>query len=85
MQVMTVPGWLGVALPILLMGLLWLAEAAADKPAHALFGDRIVLLALLIPAAVLGWSTVAVTSLSLAVLAAMLWPTRTPKTQLTPD
>jgi hypothetical protein len=85
MQVMTVPGWLGVALPVLLMGLLWLAEAAADKPAHALFSDRIVLLALLIPAAVLGWSTVAVTSLSLAVLAALLWRARTPTTQLTPD
>lgn len=84
-QVMTVPAWLGIALPVLLMGLLWLGEGSAGPRARALFGDRILLIAGFIPIAFLGWNTIAVAALSLVALGGLLWTTRAPRKQLTAD
>lgn len=85
MQIMTVPGWLGIVLPVVLLALLWLGQAIAGARMCALFGDRILLLALLIPPASLGWSTIAVTMLVLLALGALLWTARGPRKQLTAD
>lgn len=85
MQVITVPGWLGIVLPLLLVGLLRLGEASAAPRARPLFGDRILLLAALIPLAYLGWSTIAVTGLVLLALGTLLWSARAQERQLTPD
>ncbi len=85
MQIMTVPGWLGIVLPLVLIGLLWLGEWVAGPRTAALFGDRILLLALLIPLAYLGWSTIAVAALIVLALGALLWALRGPHRQLTAD
>lgn len=83
MQIMTVPAWLGLVLPVLLMGLLWLGEALAGPRGRALFADRIMLLMGLIPAAYMGWSTVVTAGLCLAAVAGLLWTAWGPKKQLT--
>lgn len=85
MQVMTVPAWLGIVLPTVMVGLLWLGEAIAAPRIRALFGDRILLLALLIPLAYLGWNTVVVAVLILVALGALLWMVAGPGKRLTPD
>lgn len=86
MLVITVPGWLGVVIPVVLVGLLHLGAAGAAPRARALFTDRIVLLAVLAPLAYLGWTTVAVGALILGVLAALLWLARpAPQDRLTAD
>lgn len=85
MQVMTVPAWLGIVLPVMLMGLLWLGEGIAGPRARALFGDRILLIAAFIPIAILGWNTIAVAALTLGGLAALLWTAWAPRKQLTAD
>ena len=85
LQVMTVPGWLGILLPLVLVGLLRLGEATAAPRARALFGDRILFLAALMPLAYLGWSTIAVAALLLLASGSLLWSARGRRTQLTPD
>lgn len=85
LQVMTVPAWLGVVLPVLLLGLLWLGGAIAGARLRALFGDRILLIAAFIPLAYLGWNTIAVAALNLAALGALLWAVRPRDKQLTAD
>lgn len=85
MQVMTVPAWLGIVLPVVLMGLLWLGEAIAAPRLRALFCDRILLIAAFIPLAYLGWNTIAVAALTLAALGALLWAARPRDKQLTAD
>lgn len=85
MQVMTVPSCLGIALPVLLAGVLRLGEAIGPPPVRALFGDRILLLAGFLPFAYLGWNTVAVTALILLATGALLWAARAPAMRLTPD
>lgn len=85
MQVMTVPAWLGIVLPVMLMGLLWLGEATAGPRARELFGDRILLLILLIAAVYFGSSTTAVAALGVVALGALLWAALAPKKQLTAD
>ena len=84
LQIMTVPGWLGIVLPALLIGLLWLGEAIAGPRVRALFGDRILLLGMVIPIAYLGWNTIAMAALSLLALSVLLWTAWAPA-KLTPD
>ena len=85
MQVMTVPGWLGQVLPVVLIGLLWLGEAIGGARTRALFGDRILLIAAFIPLASLGWNTIAVTALIVAALGWLLWTVTARRKQLTAD
>lgn len=85
MQIMTVPSWLGILLPLVLMALLWLGEATANPRLRWLFGDRIVLLAVLVPLAYLGLSTLALASLIACALGALLWSAKKPRKQLTAD
>ena len=85
LQAMTVPGWLGIALPTMLLGVLWLGEGIAGPRLRPLFGDRILLITALIPVAFLGWNTVALAVLILLGLAALLWSSRAPRKQLTAD
>lgn len=85
MLVMTVPGWLGLVLAVLVAGLLRLGEASTGPRLAALFGDRILLLSGLIPIAFFGWTAIALSVLSLLALAALLWSARGLRTQLTPD
>lgn len=83
MQVMTVPSWLGTALPVLLIGLLWLGETTGAMRFRDLCGDRILLLALLVPLAYLGWTTIAVAGLIFLVVGALLWTALGPGKRLT--
>ena len=85
MQVMTVPGWLGLVLPAVLIALLWLGEACAGPRTRALLGDRILLIAGFIPLAYLGWNTIAVTALIVVTLGWLLWTVKGPRKQLTAD
>jgi len=85
MQVMTVPSWLGVVLPFILLSLLWLGEGTIRARWGALFGDRIALLLVLIPLAYLGLSTIALTALIVLALAALLGAAKRPPAKLTAD
>lgn len=85
MQVMTVPGWLGLVLPVVLIALLWLGEAIGGPRTRALFGDRILLIAAFIAPAYLGWNTIAVTALVVLALGWLLWTVKDPRKQLTAD
>ena len=85
MLVLTVPAWLGIVLPLLLIGLLRLGEASTGPRLAALSGDRILLLAGLIPIAYLGWTAPTLSALALLVLASLLWTARTAPAQLTAD
>lgn len=85
MQVMTVPGWLGLVLPLVLIALLWLGEAIGGARSRALFGDRILLIAAFIPIAWFGWNTIAVTALIVMALGWLLWTVRGRRKQLTAD
>lgn len=76
MQVMTVPGWLGVALPVVLIALLWLGEGIGGPRTRALFGDRILLVAAFMALGYLGWNTIAVTALIVGALSWLLWTVR---------
>ena len=76
--VVTVPGWLEPVLPLVSIGLLRLGEASAGPRLAALFGDRILLLAGLIPIASRGWTAVALSALALMALAALSWAARGP-------
>lgn len=84
-QVMTVPAWLGIVLPLLMLAVLWLGEMSAPPRLRGLFGDRILLLALLVPVAWLGWNTMALVLITLAGLAALLWNARRAAKRLTAD
>jgi hypothetical protein len=82
---MTVPSWLGIVLPVTLLGLLWLGEGIAAPRLRALFADRVALLAVLIPLAALGWMTIALAALILITVGALLWTAKGPHRQLTAD
>lgn len=81
----TVPGWIGVLLPLLLVGILRLGETVAKPCWRALFGDRIVLLAILAPAAWWGRAIEATALIAAAALIAQLWTARAPAAKLTAD
>lgn len=85
MQIITVPGWLGALLPLVLLALLRLGEATAGPRLQALFGDRILLIAALLPVAFLRWSTLAVSALIVVAMGALLWTARDRQKQLTAD
>lgn len=82
-RLMTVPAWLEIALPIVLIGLLRLGEAIAGPRSAALMSDRILLLAALIPLTFLGWTTIAVMALVVLTLAWLLWTVRRLPAKLT--
>lgn len=83
--VVTVPGWLELALPVALILALRMGAAQPGLAWRRLFGDRVLLLAGLLPAAWFGWSTVAVAIVTIAALAVQLWATRKALSQLTAD
>lgn len=83
MPIMAVPGWIEAVLPVLLIGLLWLGEGIARPRMRALLGDRILLLAVLMPLVYLGWTTAAVAAGCVATLAALLWTSRIGAKRLT--
>ena len=85
LPIMAVPGWLSFVLPLVLVGLLRVGAVHAAPRLRPLIGDRIVLIAGLIPVVYLGWTTVAVAGLTLFALAALLWAARAPKPRLTAD
>lgn len=85
MQVMTVPRWLGLVLPLMLIALLWLGEAIGGPRTRALFGDRILLIAAFIAPAYMGWNTIMVAALLVLALGWLLWTVRGPRKQLTAD
>jgi hypothetical protein len=78
-----VPGWLSWLLPVLLLGVLHLGELSAPERLRALFGDRILQVALLAGAAYWGWTTVALAMLTMVGLAALLWTSRSAAARLT--
>lgn len=79
------PAWLRVFLPLALVALLHLGAIAARSPLSALYADRIVLLALLVAAASLGWTGPAVAGLALLALIGLLGSARAPGTEITAD
>lgn len=83
--VLVVPAWLGIALPVLLVGVLRLGERNANSSWRALFADRISLLAVLTPAAYAGMATAAVAALTAAGLLFLLWDAPKPAGVLTTD
>ena len=85
MEAATVPAWLGLVLPLLLVGLLRLGDASKVPHLAFLFGDRLLLLTGLIPIAYFGWAVPALSALALLVLAVLLWTARILPTQLTAD
>lgn len=85
MQMTTLPSWLGSLLPLVLLGLLGLGEVSAGPRLRALFGDRILLIATLLPFAYLRWSMLVVSALILGALVALHWTARDRHSQLTAD
>lgn len=85
MPIMVVPSWLGAVLPLILVGVLWLGEASGSERVKELCGDRILLIAILIPLAYFGLSTIAATAMILSLLGALLWTARPNRTGLTAD
>ncbi len=83
--VLVVPGWLGVAVPMLLIGLLRLGESSKDDGRRTLFADRITLLLILVPASYAGMTTPTVTAIAAATLLYLLWEARRPRDALTAD
>lgn len=84
--VVTVPSWLGLALPVMLVAVLRLGEASSPPRLRALFGDRVLLIAGFVPVAYSGWATAAVTALTIAGLAGLLLAAATrPPARLTAD
>lgn len=84
LPVMVVPSWLGLVLPLILVGLLWLGEITGTGRLRSLLSDRILLLAILVPLAYLGWTTIALAALIVLALGALLWAAASRK-QLTAD
>lgn len=68
-----VPNWISALLPLVLMALLWLAAATGPAWLRHISADRVLLLAMLIPAVASGWTTAAVGTSIVTTLAALLW------------
>lgn len=79
------PGWLRAALALVMVAVLRLGAATSRWPWRALYGDRILLLVVLLAAAFQGLAAPTVAGLSLLALAEMLWTARTERAQLTAD
>lgn len=62
------PGWMRLFLPLMLLGLLRFGEAHGPMRWRAAYADRILLLAILLPAAILGPLKLVVAGLSLLTL-----------------
>lgn len=84
-SVVTVPGWLGWLLPLVLIALLRLAERTAPARVRAAFGDRISLIAAMLPIVLAGYATIATAALSVAVLAVLVWQACVPAKSITAD
>lgn len=83
--VVTVPGWLSLALPLALVGVVRLGEGSASPRVRAALSDRIVLLFIVIAAAIPGWSTIFVPAILLVCVAALLWSVHSSRTRITPN
>lgn len=66
-------GWLRVFVPVILLGLLRLGEWQGARGWRAIYGDRILLLAVLVPFALTGHSMLACAVLALIVLASLFF------------
>lgn len=82
---LTVPWWLGAVLAVTLVGLLRLGETIAPASWRASFADRIMLLAVLLPATYAGWGTVVVSTGIVLTLAALLGAAFSRSPELTAD
>jgi hypothetical protein len=76
MLIEAAPAWLRIALPLILMAVLRLGAGNSAPSLRALHSDRIALLAVLLLAAVQGWTAAAVVGITLLALGAMLWAGR---------
>lgn len=84
--IFTVPSWLSLLLPVLLIAVLYLGAAQAPPSWRGTFKDRILLLAALVPVASGGFATSAIAALTALGLAALLWNARLSSTeQITAD
>lgn len=79
------PGWLRVFLPLTMVAVIRLGEANARPPLRALYGDRIVLLVVLLCAAAQGWTGPVTAGIALLALSGLIWPARTSRAKLTAD
>lgn len=79
------PEWLRMFLPLTMVAAIRLGEATARPPLRALYGDRIILLVMLIAAATQGWTGAATAGIALLALAGLIWAARTPLSKLTAD
>lgn len=84
-SLVTVPRWLELVLPAILIGVCHLGTRAGGRRLRALFADRIALLVVLMPAAYLGWSTVVVSALLGLGLGVLLLARDWPASRLTAD
>ena len=73
------PGWLRLFLPMMLLGLLRFGEGHGPPRWRAAYADRILLLAILLPAAMLGPLKVFVAGLSLLTLVSLFPRPRRPR------
>ena len=74
--VFVVPGWLAWLLPIVMLAVLHLGEITAPVRFRSLFGDRILLLIVLVAAAYWSWATVAILTAIALGLGALLWASK---------
>ncbi len=79
------PGWLRVALPLMMVAMLRLGAAKSRPPLGELYSDRIALLVILLAAAWQGWLAPVVAAIILLGLGEMLWAGRPQRVQITPD
>lgn len=79
------PGWLRVFLPLTMVALMRLGEENARLPLRTLYGDRIVLLTILLAASTQSWAGPATAGIVLLALAESSWSARVPRSQLTAD
>ncbi len=79
------PGWLKLVLPLAMVAILHLGAALSQSRVGALYGDRIVVIAVLLAAAAQGWAAPVVASVTLLGLAEMLWTARKHRVQITTD
>lgn len=79
------PGWLRVALPLMMVAMLRLGAAKSRPPLGELYSDRIALLVILLAAAWQGWLAPVVAAIILLGLGEMLWAGRAQRVQITPD
>ena len=79
------PAWISAMLPASMVGLLMLVAVLAPHPVRAVFGDRIVLLIIMLAAGWFGWTALTVAAVSLTTLGVLLWFAQKQHVRLTTD